>query len=91
MDEAPFPGTASPFTMRGGPLLPSTALFAGTGAAVGSRWCSQQVIFLDPFLAVGHGQSAVWRNARVGPQANRPWTLDLPQVEGFDVSFDAHN
>lgn len=27
----------------------------------------------------------------MGPQANRPWALDLPQVEGFDVSFDAHN
>lgn len=89
MDRVPFPGTASPFT-RGGPFLPSKDLFpTGSSAGRGTRWWSQQVIFFEPFLPVGHGEGR--RNARVGPQANRPWAGDLPQVEGFDVSFDAHN
>lgn len=74
MDGAPFPGTASPFTMRGGPLFPSTALFAGTGAVVGGRWCSQQVIFLDPFSVwvMGNRQGGGTPSGSPGKQALGP-------------------
>lgn len=52
---------------------------SGQGEAVGSAY--SKAISLEAFWAASPVEFAEWRR----------WALYLPQVEGFDVAFDAHN